>query len=64
MADIREKLILESKNLGIKISAEQAAKFQRYMELLIEWNEKLNLTAITEPGEILEKHFLDRVSCI
>lgn len=64
MADIREKLILESKNLGIKISAEQAAKFQRYMELLIEWNEKLNLTAITEPGEILEKHFLDSLTTL
>lgn len=64
MEDIRQKLILESKNLGIKISAEQAAKFQKYMELLVEWNEKLNLTAITEPEEILEKHFLDSLTTL
>ncbi len=64
MEDIRQKLILESKNLGIKISAEQAVKFQKYMELLVEWNEKLNLTAITEPEEILEKHFLDSLTTL
>ncbi len=64
MEDIREKLILESKNLGIKVTAEQAAKFQKYMELLVEWNEKLNLTAITEPEEILEKHFLDSLTTL
>ena len=64
MEDIRQKLILESKNLGIKITAEQAAKFQKYMELLVEWNEKLNLTAITEPEEILEKHFLDSLTTL
>lgn len=64
MEDIRQKLILESRNLGIKITAEQAAKFQKYMELLVEWNEKLNLTAITEPEEILEKHFLDSLTTL
>ena len=64
MEDIRQKLILESKNLGIKITAEQAAKFQKYMELLVEWNDKLNLTAITEPEEILEKHFLDSLTTL
>ncbi len=64
MEDIRQKLILESKNLGIKVTAEQAAKFQKYMELLVEWNEKLNLTAITEPEEILEKHFLDSLTTL
>ncbi len=64
MEDIRQKLILESKNLGIKISAGQAVKFQKYMELLVKWNEKLNLTAITEPEEILEKHFLDSLTTL
>ena len=34
------------------------------MELLLEWNEKLNLTAITEPEEILEKHFLDSLTTL
>lgn len=36
-----------------------SAKFEKYYEMLIEWNERLNLTAITAPAEVLEKHFLD-----
>jgi 16S rRNA (guanine527-N7)-methyltransferase len=40
-------------------NAEQAARFARYCALLIEWNEKMNLTAITEPEEIVAKHFAD-----
>lgn len=34
-------------------------RLQRYAELLVGWNERMNLTAITEPEEIAEKHFLD-----
>ena len=34
-------------------------RLQRYAELLLEWNEKMNLTAITEPQDIAVKHFLD-----
>lgn len=64
MDDIREMLIAGAKGIGIKVTAEQAEKFQRYMELLVEWNEKLNLTAITEPGEIVEKHFLDSLTLL
>ena len=40
-------------------SDEQADKFIKYYELLIEWNEKMNLTAITEEWEVAEKHFAD-----
>lgn len=59
MEDVRGSLTSMAKSYGVKLSGEQADKFQRYMELLVEWNEKLNLTAITEPAEIVEKHFLD-----
>lgn len=38
-------------------------KFDIYMKLLLEWNQKINLTAITEPSEITTKHFLDSLSC-
>lgn len=38
---------------------EQCEQLQRYAEILVEWNEKMNLTAIVEPGEIAVKHFLD-----
>lgn len=43
----------------ITISDEAREKLSRYYELLIEWNEKMNLTAITEPEEVALKHFAD-----
>ncbi|QKN24836.1 16S rRNA (guanine(527)-N(7))-methyltransferase RsmG [Caproicibacterium lactatifermentans] len=44
---------------GISLSAEQCRQFQQYMEQLLEWNTKINLTAITEPEAFVQKHFLD-----
>lgn len=64
MEDIRQRLIDGAKDQGIKVTREQSEKFQKYMELLIEWNEKLNLTAITEPEEIVEKHFIDSLTLL
>ena len=48
-------------NYGISIEDKQIEQLKRYMELLLEWNEKMNLTAITDPEEIWEKHFLDSI---
>lgn len=44
---------------GIETTQEQLLQFDRYAELLVEWNGRMNLTAITEPDEIMRKHFLD-----
>jgi 16S rRNA (guanine527-N7)-methyltransferase len=44
---------------GIDLNDEMIRQLERYMELLMEWNEKINLTAIKEPEEIVEKHFYD-----
>ena len=49
-------------NIGISLSEAQAKAFVRYYELLAEWNGFMNLTAITEPGEVLVKHFADSLS--
>ena len=57
--DIKQELIEKAKELGIKIKMPQAEKFQIYYNLLIEWNEKINLTAITEPLQVITKHFID-----
>lgn len=46
---------------NIEISDEMIQKFETYASLLVEWNEKINLTAITQLEEICEKHFLDSV---
>lgn len=43
----------------ISLGNEALDRFDRYAELLLSWNEKLNLTAITDPEEIVYKHFLD-----
>lgn len=55
------KEIIEQKE---KLSEEQINQFYKYMELLIEWNKKMNLTAITEPKEIIEKHFIDSLTIL
>ncbi len=44
------------------ISEQQKWQFKRYFELLVEWNEKINLTAITEESEVYLKHFYDSVA--
>lgn len=64
MENIQQDLIERGKRIGIRISLNQAEQFQIYMETLLEWNEKLNLTAITQPEEILEKHFLDSLTVL
>ena len=60
--DWKEKFISMAKTMGIKITPAQAEQFQKYLELLLEWNEKINLTAITDPEEVAEKHFLDSLT--
>ncbi len=50
--------------MGVSLSEKQADQLIRYYELLIEWNERMNLTAITEPDDVLTKHFLDSLSLI
>ena len=49
------------KNLGISIDRNQYRQFEKYKNLLKEWNEKMNLTAITEDEEIFKKHFIDSI---
>lgn len=48
-------------NYGIILSEYQQKQFQQYADLLAEWNQKMNLTAITEENAIYEKHFLDSI---
>ena len=48
--------------IGLKFSKKQEEQFFKYMNLLIEWNEKINLTAIVEPKEIILKHFIDSLT--
>ena len=48
--------------LGIALGAEQLAAFAAYRALLLEWNARFNLTAITDPAQIVTRHFLDSLT--
>ncbi len=48
--------------LDIELSDEQLLQFERLTQLLLTWNERMNLTAITDPGEIAIKHYLDALT--
>lgn len=52
------------KALGVSLSEMQIQQFLRYYEMLAEWNEKMNLTAITEYDDVMKKHFIDSMSLI
>ena len=51
-------------SLNLHISDEQMNQFLSYYELLVEWNEFMNLTAITEFEEVVLKHFLDSLTLV
>lgn len=55
-------LVRGVEELKINLSREQQEKFSRYKELLKEWNEKINITSITDDIEIDQKHFLDSLT--
>lgn len=57
----KEEFINALKEKNIDLSPEQIQQFETYMTLLKEWNEKMNLTAIVQDGEIWEKHFYDSI---
>ena len=51
-------------DLGFPFTDRQKEQYERYFELLVEWNEKINLTAITEKDEVYLKHFYDSIAPI
>lgn len=59
MEDKFEKGLYE---LGINLSLKQREQFDKYYELLVEWNKVMNLTGITEYDEVNLKHFIDSLS--
>lgn len=59
-----EVLIDGCSQMGIGLGEKQQYQFSRYLDLLLEWNQKFNLTAITEPKEIIVQHFLDSISTL
>ncbi len=57
----KDILIEQAEKSNIELTQKQVEDFTRYYELLIEWNEKMNLTALTEETDVALKHFCDSV---
>jgi 16S rRNA (guanine527-N7)-methyltransferase len=51
-------------DMGLRLSAEQLKLLGRHVDLLLKWNKSINLTAITDPAEIAEKHVLDSLALV
>lgn len=58
----KELMCSHGEHIDIEFDDKQLNQFYEYMNLLLEWNEKINLTAITAPEEIILKHFIDSLT--
>lgn len=61
---MNDMLRIQAQKIGVPLSEEMSDQFRRYQELLLSWNERMNLTAITDPVDIQNKHFLDSLTCV
>ncbi len=59
---MKDLLINGASKLNIELTETKANQFMTYMDMLIQTNKSLNLTAITEPHEVVTKHFLDSMT--
>lgn len=62
MEEFKQNMKQYAKKIGIVLEEEQIEQFYQYEKLLLIWNEKINLTAITKPEEIILKHFIDSMT--
>ena len=60
----QSKFDLELEKIGITLNEQQKQQFDKYYEMLVEWNKVMNLTAITEKNEVIDKHFADSLALI
>ena len=60
----QSKFDLELEKIGITLNERQKQQFDKYYEMLVEWNKVMNLTAITEKNEVIDKHFADSLALI
>lgn len=62
--EFKEKLKKRAKKINIDLNNEQLENFYQYKELILDWNTKINLTAIKDDEEFLNKHFIDSLTMI
>ena len=61
-SNIENLLTTGASALGVPLAAPRAESFIRYLDLLLKWNRKVSLTSITDPKEVVVKHFLDSLA--
>lgn len=54
----------KAKEIGINLTDLQVDQFDKFYQMMVEWNKVMNLTGITEYGEVVEKHFIDSLSIV
>ena len=59
MNEFANMLIEKAEKAGLPLEQEQAERFSRYYELLVDWNTRMNLTAITDSDGVIVRHFID-----
>ncbi|ABO51822.1 16S rRNA m(7)G-527 methyltransferase [Desulforamulus reducens MI-1] len=64
MNDLTITLKQAAKEMEFDLTENQTLAFEKYYNLLIEWNKNINLTAIIEPKEVALKHFIDSLTCL
>ena len=62
--DFKNKMIELARMINDELTEDQVENFFKYMNLLLEWNEKINLTAITEVNDVILKHFIDSMTVL
>ena len=64
MKKLQEILVEGAKELGIELSERQIEQFLTYLEILRNWNKRMNLTSLKDPREIIVSHFLDSLTIL
>lgn len=60
--EFTKNMVAKASNINVQLSESNISQFKEYMDILLDWNEKMNLTAITEKKEIVDKHFIDSLT--
>ena len=62
LEEFKNIIIEKSRKIKIEIDDYKAKQFFEYMNLVVEWNNNINLTSITEPNDVILKHFIDSLT--
>ena len=63
-AALLRRLAAGAERFGIDLNRQQLDSYGEYLRLLLDWNQRFNLTAIEAPEAVIDKHFVDSLSCV